>query len=78
MLQQRLATSTEGMAMEDILVDMAAIEDMDISERDLLMLKLSQDTLAEGMEVMAMVVSAMVVMVVFMDVDTTARERLKQ
>merc|ERR1719187_847751 len=57
---------------------MAAIEDMDILERDLLMLKLSQDTLVGGMEVMAMVVSAMVVMVVILDVDTTARERLKQ
>merc|ERR1711872_378798 len=53
-------------------------EDMNISERDLLMLKLSQDTLAGGIEVMAMVVSAMVVMVGIMDVDTTARERLKQ
>merc|ERR1719187_1180870 len=57
---------------------MAAIEDMDILEKDLLMLKLSQDTLAGGMEVTAMVVSAMVVMVVIMDVDTTARERPKQ
>ena len=46
MLQQRLATFvvvTEDMGMEDM-VDTVDMEDMDIMERDLLKLMLSQDT----------------------------------
>ena len=76
MLQQRLATSMvvmEDMAMEGM-VDTVDMEDMDIMERDLLKLMLSQDTSEEDMEVMVMVVD-MVVMVIA--VDTMARGRLK-
>ena len=76
MLQQRLATFvvvTEDMAMEDM-VDTVDMVDMDIMERDLLKLMLSQDTSEEDMVAMVMVVD-MVVMVTA--VDTMARGRLK-
>jgi len=76
MLQQRLATFvvvTEDMGMEDM-VDTVDMVDMDIMERDLLKLMLSQDTSEEDMEVMVMVVD-MVDMVIA--VDTMARGRLK-
>merc|ERR1712112_579607 len=67
MLQQRLATCvvvTEDMGMEGM-VDTVDMEDMDTMERDLLKLKLSQDTSEEDMEAMVMAV------------DTMARGRLK-
>ena len=76
MLQQRLATFvvvTEDMGMEDM-VDTVDMVDMDIMERDLLKLMLSQDTSEEDMEVMVMDVD-MVDMVIA--VDTMARGRLK-
>ena len=75
-LQQMLATCvvvTEDMGMEGM-VDTVDMEDMDTMERDLLKLKLSQDTSEEDMEAMVMAVD-MVVMVTA--VDTMARERLK-
>merc|ERR1719312_733404 len=56
------------------MVDTVDMEDMDTMERDLLKLKLSQDTSEEDMEAMVMAVD-MVVMVTA--VGTMARERLK-
>jgi len=75
MLQQRLATFvvvTEDMGMEDM-VDTVDMVDMDIMERDLLKLMLSQDT----SEVMVATVIAVDMEVMDMDVDTMERGRLK-
>jgi len=75
MLQQRLATFvvvTEDMGMEDM-VDTVDMVDMDIMERDLLKLMLSQDT----SEVMVATVIAVDMEVMDMDVDTMERGRLR-
>jgi len=79
MLQQRLATFVvvmEDMAMEGM-VDTVDMEDMDIMERDLLKLMLSQDTSEEDMEVMVMVVDMVDMEVMVIAEDTMARGRLK-
>merc|ERR1712212_175772 len=75
MLQQRLATFvvvTEDMGMEDM-VDTVDMVDMDIMERDLLKLMLSQDI----SEDMAAMVTAVDMVVTDMDGDTMERGRLK-
>ena len=77
MLQLRLATFVVvmvDMGMEDM-VDTVDMVDMDIMERDLLKLMLSQDT-SEDMVAMVMAVD-MVMEVMDMDVDTMEREKLK-
>merc|ERR1719431_508824 len=56
-------------------LDMGNMGDMDIMERDLLKLMLSQDTSEEDMA--AMVIGGMEVMGMGVDMDTMARERLK-
>merc|ERR1719431_1803657 len=54
---------------------MEDMEDLDIMERDLLKLMLSQDTSEEDM--VAMVIGGMEVMGIGVDMDTMARGRLK-
>merc|ERR1712212_888103 len=67
----------EDMAMEGM-VDMVDMVDMDIMERDLLKLRLSQDTSEEVMDMEDMVMVAMEVMVIGVGIMERGRPKLSQ